>query len=424
VNHFEYRGGVMHAEDVPLPEIASAVGTPFYCYSTATLLRHYRVFKEAFGALDTLICYSVKANSNQAIIRSLVEEGSGLDVVSEGELRRGLAAGCPPERIVFAGVGKTAREIAFAIDTGILCFNVESEPELKLISDIATAKGRTAAVSIRINPDIDAKTHRKITTGKAENKFGIPALRAREVYAEASKLPGLKIAGVDMHIGSQITDLSPFDAAYELLADLVRTLRADGLTIEHVDAGGGLGIPYRLDDPPPPEPAAYGEIIRRRLGNLGVRVLFEPGRVFVGNAGILVTRVVYVKSGSTKSFVIVDAAMNDLIRPTLYDAHHDIRPIRQADRNAAKMVADVVGGVCETGDYLALDRELPPLAADDLVAIMTAGAYGAVQASTYNTRPLLPEILVKGGDWAVVRERQTYDALIGMDRLAPWLTKP
>jgi diaminopimelate decarboxylase len=414
----------MHAEDVPLPEIASAVGTPFYCYSTATLLRHYRVFKEAFGALDTLICYSVKANSNQAIIRSLVEEGSGLDVVSEGELRRGLAAGCPPERIVFAGVGKTAREIAFAIDTGILCFNVESEPELKLISDIATAKGRTAAVSIRINPDIDAKTHRKITTGKAENKFGIPALRAREVYAEASKLPGLKIAGVDMHIGSQITDLSPFDAAYELLADLVRTLRADGHTIEHVDAGGGLGIPYRLDDPPPPEPAAYGEIIRRRLGNLGVRVLFEPGRVFVGNAGILVTRVVYVKSGSTKSFVIVDAAMNDLIRPTLYDAHHDIRPLRQADRNAARMVADVVGGVCETGDYLALDRELPPLAADDLVAIMTAGAYGAVQASTYNTRPLLPEILVKGSDWAVVRERQTYDALIGMDRLAPWLTKP
>jgi diaminopimelate decarboxylase len=424
VNHFEYRGGVMHAEDVPLPEIASAVGTPFYCYSTATLLRHYRVFKEAFGALDTLICYSVKANSNQAIIRSLVEEGSGLDVVSEGELRRGLAASCPPERIVFAGVGKTAREIAFAIDTGILCFNVESEPELKLISDIATAKGRTAAVSIRINPDIDAKTHRKITTGKAENKFGIPALRAREVYAEASKLPGLKIAGVDMHIGSQITDLSPFDAAYELLADLVRTLRADGHSIEHVDAGGGLGIPYRLDDPPPPEPAAYGEIIRRRLGNLGVRVLFEPGRVFVGNAGILVTRVVYVKSGSTKSFVIVDAAMNDLIRPTLYDAHHDIRPLRQADRNAARMVADVVGGVCETGDYLALDRELPALAADDLVAIMTAGAYGAVQASTYNTRPLLPEILVKGSEWAVVRERQTYDALIGMDRLAPWLTKP
>jgi diaminopimelate decarboxylase len=424
VNHFEYRDGVLHAEDVSLPAIAAAVGTPFYCYSTATLLRHYRVFKEAFGELDTLICYSVKANSNQAIIRSFVEEGSGLDVVSEGELRRALAAGCPPERIVFAGVGKTAREIAFAIDTGILCFNVESEPELKLISEIATAKDRTAAVSVRINPDVDAKTHRKITTGKAENKFGIPALRAREVYAEAAKLPGLHIAGVDMHIGSQITDLSPFDAAYELLADLVRTLRADGHEIEHVDAGGGLGIPYRLDDPPPPEPAAYGEIIRRRLGNLGVRILFEPGRVFVGNAGILVTRVIYVKSGSKKSFVIVDAAMNDLIRPTLYDAHHDIKPVLKPERNAPKMVADVVGGVCETGDYLALDRELPPLAADDLVAIMTAGAYGAVQASTYNTRPLLPEILVKGGDWAVVRERQTYDALIGMDRLAPWLTKP
>jgi len=424
VNHFDYRDGVLHAEDVPLPEIAAAVGTPFYCYSTATLVRHYRVFKEAFGALDTLICYSVKANSNQAIIRTLVEEGAGLDVVSEGELRRALAAGCPPEKIVFAGVGKTAREIAFAIDTGILCFNVESEPELRLISEIAASKGATATISIRVNPDVDARTHRKITTGKAENKFGIPALRAREVYAEAAGLPGIRVAGVDMHIGSQITDLSPFDAAYELLADLVRQLREDGHTIDHVDAGGGLGIPYRLDDPPPPPPAEYGEIIRRRLGNLGARILFEPGRVFVGNAGILVSEVVYVKEGQAKTFVIVDTAMNDLIRPTLYDAHHDIRPVRQAPPDAPRITADVVGGVCETGDYLALDRELPALASGDLVAIMTAGAYGAVQASTYNSRPLLPEILVKGAEWAVVRPRQTYDQLIGMDRLAPWLTKP
>jgi len=424
VNHFAYRDGVLHAEDVPLPTLATAVGTPFYCYATATLLRHYRVFSEAFAGLDSLICYSVKANSNQAIVRTLVEAGAGLDVVSEGELRRALAAGCPPERIVFAGVGKTPREIAFAVDTGILCFNVESEPELRSISAIASAKGRIAAVSLRINPDIDARTHKKITTGRAENKFGIPASRAREVYRLAAALPGLRACGVDMHIGSQITELAPFDAAYELLADLVRALRSDGHAIDHVDAGGGLGIPYRLDDPPPPPPSEYGEIIRRRLGNLGARILFEPGRVFVGNAGILVASVIFVKTGEAKNFVIVDAAMNDLIRPTLYDAHHDVVPVRQPPATAATITADVVGGVCETGDYLALDRRMPMLESGDLIAIMTAGAYGAVQASTYNTRPLLPEILVNGAEWAVVRPRQTYEELIGMDRLAPWLTKP
>jgi len=424
VNHFSYRDGVLHAEDVPLPTIAAEVGTPFYCYSTATLLRHYRVFGEAFAGLDCLTCYSVKANSNQAIIRTLVEAGAGLDVVSEGELRRALAAGCPREKIVFAGVGKTEREIAFAVETGILCFNVESEPELHAISDIAAGKNRTAAVSIRINPDIDARTHKKITTGRAENKFGIPALRARDVYRIAANLPGIKVSGVDMHIGSQITDLAPFDAAYELLADLVRTLRADGHTIDHVDAGGGLGIPYRLDDPPPPPPSEYGDIIRRRLGNLGARILFEPGRVFVGNAGILVASVVFVKPGAAKNFVIVDAAMNDLIRPTLYDAHHDVVPVKMPSAAAATITADIVGGVCETGDFLALDRRLPLLETNDLIAIMTAGAYGAVQSSTYNTRPLVPEILVKEADWAVVRPRQTYDQLIGMDRLAPWLTKP
>jgi diaminopimelate decarboxylase len=338
-------------------------------------------------------------------------------------LRRALAAGASPDRIVFAGVGKTAREIAFALDTGIYCFNVESEPELEQISRLADSKGMTATVAIRVNPDVDAKTHAKITTGKAENKFGVPYEAARAVYARAAQLPGIRVGGVDMHIGSQITDLSPFDAAYERLADLVRELRADGHTIDHVDAGGGLGIPYRLDDPPPPEPAAYGEIVRRRLGNLGARILFEPGRVFVGNAGILVSEVIYVKRGATKTFVVVDAAMNDLIRPTLYDAHHDIRPVRQAKAGAPRITADVVGGVCETGDYLALDREMAAVKAGDLVAIMTAGAYGAVQASTYNTRPLLPEVLVKGREWAVVRPRQTYEQLIGMDRLAPWLTK-
>jgi diaminopimelate decarboxylase len=421
VNHFAYRDGVLHAEDVALPAIAAALGTPFYCYATATLVRHYRVFRDAFAGLDTLICYAMKANSNQSVIRTFLAEGAGLDVVSEGELRRALAAGGAAEKIVFAGVGKTAREIAFAIDTGILCFNVESEPELALISKIAAAKGATAPVAIRVNPDVDARTHAKITTGKAENKFGVPYLRAREVYAHAARLPAIRLAGVDMHIGSQITDLAPFDEAYGLLADLVRDLRADGHHLDHVDAGGGLGIPYRLDDPPPPEPAAYGEIIRRRLGNLGCRILFEPGRVFVGNAGILVTEVLYVKKGATKTFVVVDAAMNDLIRPTLYDAHHDIRPVHQPEPGRATIVADVVGGVCETGDYLALDRTLPALRAGDLIAIMTAGAYGAVQASTYNTRPLLPEVLVKGGDYAVVRPRQTYEALIGMDRMAPWL---
>ena len=422
MNHFTYRDGVLHAEDVSLPVIAAEAGTPFYCYAAATLERHYRVFKEAFAGLDTLICYAMKANSNQSVIRTFVEAGAGLDVVSEGELRRALAAGCEPEKIVFAGVGKTAREIALAIDVGILCFNVESEPELRLISEIASAKGRTANIAIRVNPDVDARTHAKITTGKAENKFGIPYDRARRVYADAARLPGIRIVGVDMHIGSQITDLAPYQAAYERLADLARALREDGHTIDHVDAGGGLGIPYRLDDPPPPEPAAYGEVVRRKLGNLGARILFEPGRVFVGNAGILVTRVLYVKHGAAKTFVVVDAAMNDLIRPTLYDAHHDIRPVRQPSTTET-VVADVVGGICETGDYFALDRRLPRLAAGDLVAIMTAGAYGATEASNYNTRPLLPEIMVKGAEWATVRPRQTYDDLIGQDRLAPWLAK-
>jgi len=421
VNHFEYRDGVLHAEDVPLPAIAAAVGTPFYCYATATLKRHIRVFREAFADLDTLICYAMKANSNQSVIRTFVAEGAGLDVVSEGELRRALAAGAKPDTIVFSGVAKSAREIALAIDAGILCFNVESEPELDRISAIASAKGATVAIAIRINPDVDARTHAKITTGRAENKFGVPYEQARAVYARAAALPGLRVSGVDMHIGSQITDMEPYDAAYGRLADLVRDLRADGHVIDHVDGGGGLGIPYRLDDPAPPPPAAYAEIIRRRLGNLGVRILLEPGRVFVGNAGILVASVEYIKQGTAKTFVILDAGMNDLIRPTLYDAHHDIKPVAQPVLDGETIVADVVGGVCETGDYLALGRRLPKLASGDLVAIMTAGAYGAVQGSTYNSRPLAAEVLVNGGQWALVRPRQTYDDLIGMDRTAPWL---
>ena len=412
---------MLHAEDVPLPEIADAVGTPFYCYSTATLTRHLRVFREALAGLDTLVCYALKANSNQSVVATFVKEGAGLDVVSEGELRRALAAGAAPETIVFSGVGKTEREIAFALDTGIYCFNVESEPELERISEIATAKEMAAPVALRINPDVDAKTHHKITTGKAENKFGIPFGRARDVYRRAATLPGIRVSGVDMHIGSQITDLAPFDTAYGLLADLARDLRTDGHDIDHVDAGGGLGIPYRLDDPPPPDPKAYAEIVRRRLGNLGARILFEPGRLFVGNAGILVAEVVYVKHGEAKTFVILDAGMNDLIRPTLYEAWHDIRPVELANGTPKTIVADVVGGICETGDYLALGRRLPEVKAGDLVAIMTAGAYGAVQGSTYNSKLLAAEILVNGAEWAVVRPRQTYEELIGLDRTAPWL---
>ena len=423
MNHFHYRHGLLHAEDVPLNELAARIGTPFYCYSSAALTDQLDAFRGAVAGLDAMVCFAMKANSNQSVVRTFVAAGAGCDVVSEGELRRALAAGCPPERIVFAGVGKTPREIAFAIEAGIYCFNAESEPEIDRISEIAAAKGRTVRVAIRVNPDVDAKTHHKITTGKAENKFGVPWLRAREVYAHAARLPGIRASGVDMHIGSQITDLAPYDQAYGLLADLVRDLRADGHEIDHVDAGGGLGIPYRLDGDVPPDPVAYGDIVRRRLGNLGCRILFEPGRFLVGNAGVLVSEVVYVKKGAFKTFVVVDAAMNDLIRPTLYEAHHDVLPVVRPEPHRPRIVADVVGGVCETGDYLALDRRMPEPAPGDLLAVMSAGAYGAVQASTYNTRPLLPEVLVRGADHAVVRPRQTYDDLIGMDRLAPWLAE-
>ncbi|MFI5407784.1 diaminopimelate decarboxylase [Kaistia sp. UC242_56] len=423
MNHFEYRDGALYAEDVAIADIAAAVGTPFYCYSTATLVRHFRVFRDALAGMDTLICYAMKANSNQAVLKTLVAEGAGMDVVSEGELRRALAAGCPPEKIVFSGVAKTAREIALALDTGILCFNVESEPELERISEIATAKGATATISLRINPDVDAKTHAKITTGKAENKFGIPYVRAREVYARAATLPGIKVAGVDMHIGSQITDMGPYDEAYGLLADLVRDLRADGHVIDHVDGGGGLGIPYHLGEEAPPDPTVYAAIVRKRLGNLGGRILFEPGRMIVGNAGILVSEVVYVKEGAAKTFVIVDAGMNDLIRPTLYEAHHDVQPVAEPKPGAREIFADVVGGVCETGDFLALDRTMAAVEPGDLIAVMTAGAYGAVQGSSYNTRPLAAEVLVNGREFAVIRPRQTYEDLIGMDKLPPWLDK-
>jgi diaminopimelate decarboxylase len=421
MNHFDYRNGVLHAEAVSLVELADAVGTPFYCYSTATLERHYRVFTDAFAGEKVLVCYAMKANSNQAVLRTLAKLGAGADVVSGGELKRALAAGIPPERIVFSGVGKTEAEIRAALAADILCLNVESEPELELLSALASEQGKTARISVRVNPDVDSGSHAKISTGKSENKFGIPLAQARAVYARAAKLPGIRVTGVDMHIGSQITDLVPLEAAFRLLAEFVQTLRADGHTISHVDFGGGLGIPYHMDGEAPPLPSAYAAMVKQVTHNLGCTLLFEPGRMIVGNAGILVTRVIYLKQGEAKKFVIIDAAMNDLIRPTLYEAHHDILPVRASPQGAVEITADVVGPVCESGDYLALCRKLAEPKAGDLLAIMTAGAYGAVQSGFYNTRALVPEVLVKDNQYAVVRPRVEVDDLIAMDRPAPWL---
>ena len=420
MNHFEYRQGVLHAEDVPVPEIAEAIGTPFYCYSTATLTRHYNVFARAFEGLDTLVCYAMKANSNQAVLTTLAKLGSGADIVSEGELRRALAAGIPPEKIMFSGVGKTRREIDFALSVGIHCFNIESEPELDLVNQRALAAGTQAPISFRINPDVDAKTHAKISTGKKGDKFGIALKDARRVYARAAKLPGIRVVGIDMHIGSQITDLQPYDDAFRLLRDLVEALRLDGHVIEHVDLGGGLGIPYKDDNRPPPEPDAYAAVVKPLVRDLDCKIIFEPGRMIAGNAGILVTEVLYIKETDDKTFVIVDGAMNDLIRPTLYDAWHEIRPVRLSAASAPRMRADVVGPVCESGDFLAHDRELPQLRSGDLIALGSAGAYGAVQAGTYNSRLLVPEVMVHGGRYHAVRPRQTYDDLIALDSVPDW----
>ena len=422
MHHFAYRGGALHAEDVALARIAREVGTPFYCYSSATIERHFRVFSAAFADCPALVCYAMKANSNQAVLATLARMGAGMDVVSEGELRRARAAGVPANKIIFSGVGKTRAEMALALEEDILCFNVESEPELEALSQIASARGRIARIAIRVNPDVDARTHAKISTGKSENKFGIPISRARGVYARARALPGLAVSGVDMHIGSQITDMRPFDDAFALLADFVRELRSDGCEIDHIDLGGGLGIPYRFDNVPPPDPERYAEVVARRARGLGCKIYFEPGRLIVGNAGVLVTSVIYVKHGDGKTFVIVDAAMNDLIRPTLYDAHHECLPLAEPPADAPRLRADIVGPVCESGDFLALDRDMAEVKAGDLLAVMSAGAYGAVQAGTYNTRLLVPETLVKGGEYALVRPRPTYADLIGLDKIPPWLT--
>ena len=419
---FTYRNGVLHAEDVALTTIAEAVATPFYCYSSTAIERSFEAFRSAFAGQNMALSYAMKANSNQAVLATLAQLGAGMDVVSEGELRRARAAGVPGERIIFSGVGKTLAEMNLGLSEKIFCFNVESEPELEALSRVASSRGEVAPIAIRVNPDVDARTHAKIATGKSENKFGVPISRARDVYAYARTLPGLSVHGVDMHIGSQITDLQPFDDAFALLADFVRALRADGHTIEHVDLGGGLGIAYRNDNNPPPTPEEYARVVAKRTAALGCKVILEPGRAIVGDAGALVASVLYLKQGENKRFVIVDAAMNDLVRPTLYDAHHDILPVKAPEPRGAHFVrSDVVGPVCESGDYLALGRDLPELGPGDLVAVMSAGAYGAVQAGTYNSRLLIPEVLVKGAEYAVVRPRRTYEELIGLDTLPHWL---
>src|SRR5580693_6773996 len=418
---FAYRNGALHAEDVPLATLAEAVGTPFYCYSSAAIAGSFKAFRDAFAGQNIAISYAMKANSNQAVLTTLAGLGAGMDVVSEGELRRARAAGVPGERIIFSGVGKTLAEMNLGLDENIFCFNVESELELEALSHAASDRGAVAPIAIRVNPDVDARTHAKIATGKSENKFGVPISRARDVYAYARTLPGLSVQGVDMHIGSQITDLQPFDDAFALLAEFVQTLRADGHKIEHVDLGGGLGIAYRNDNNPPPSLEQYAKVVAQRTAALGCKVILEPGRAIVGAAGALVASVIYLKKGENKLFVIVDAAMNDLVRPTLYDAHHDILPVTAPEPGAYLTRSDVVGPVCESGDYLALNRDLPELAAGDLVAVMSAGAYGAVQAGTYNSRLLVPEVLVKGEEFSVVRPRRTYEELIGLDTLPPWL---
>lgn len=421
MDHFIYRGGQLWAEDVPVAEIAEQVGTPFYLYSTATLVRHFRLFDEALAWGPHLVCYAMKAASNQAILKTLAEEGAGMDVVSGGEYARARAAGVPGERIVFSGVGKTEREIRDALDGGIRQFNVESEPEMRAISRIATALGVEAPIALRVNPDVDAKTHAKIATGKSENKFGIPIAKARAAYAEAASLPGLKVVGIDVHIGSQLTQLEPFEQAYRKVAELTEVLRADGHEITRLDLGGGLGIPYTRSNEAPPLPTDYGAMVQRTVGHLGCEIEIEPGRLIVGNAGILVSRTIYVKEGEGRNFLILDAAMNDLLRPAMYEAHHDIVPVIEAAPGVEMAPFDVVGPVCESGDTFAKGRDLPPVTAGDLVAFRSAGAYGAVMASEYNSRPLVPEVLVRADQFSVIRARPTFDEMINRDTIPAWL---
>ena len=421
MDHFNYHGGELCAEDVPLSRIAAQVGTPVYVYSAATLTRHFGLFRQALDWTDHLVCFAVKANSNLAVLKLLGDLGAGMDVVSGGEYARAKAAGVPGDRIVFSGVGKTLAEMRMAIEGGIRQFNLESEPEMRALSALASSMGATVPVAVRVNPDVDAKTHEKIATGKSENKFGIPIARAREVYAEAASLPGLQVVGVDVHIGSQLTDLDPYRAAYAKVADLTRALRADGHAITRLDLGGGLGIPYRRDNNAPPLPIEYGQVIRDTVGDLGCEIEIEPGRNIVGNAGVLLSQVIYVKEGEGRDFLIVDAAMNDLARPAMYGAHHDIVPVKEAAVGAPVRPFDVVGPVCESGDTFQKGAELPDMAAGDLIAFRSAGAYGAVMASEYNSRPLVPEVLVQGDHFAVIRARPTYEDMLARDSIPEWL---
>jgi diaminopimelate decarboxylase len=420
MNFFQYKDGELCAEAVRLDALAAEVGTPFYCYSAATLERHYKVFAAALPK-DSLIAFSVKANGNLAVLKTLARLGAGADVVSGGELAKALAAGIPAERIVFSGVGKTRAEMHQALCARIHQFNVESEPELLALDEVARDLNMRAPITLRINPDVDARTHAKITTGTAETKFGIPFAQARAAYARAAALKNIEIVGIDVHIGSQLTDLEPFERAFSKIADLARALRADGHSITRLDLGGGLGVPYQMDNLPPPDPAAYGAMVARVTAGLGCRLSFEPGRLIAANAGVLVSRVLYVKQGDAKTFLIIDAGMNDLVRPALYESHHDIVAVKEPRPGSPRAIYDVVGPVCETSDLFAANRALPPLAPGDLVAILSAGAYGAVMASSYNARPPAPEVLVRGTQWAIVRPRQTHEALIALDRLPSWL---
>ena len=419
MDHFHYKNGIYHAEDVALDALADKIDTPFYCYSTATLTRHYKVFSGHFSELDAKICYAVKANSNLGVLNTLAKLGSGADVVSEGEIRLALAAGIKPSDIVFSGVGKTAAEMAYALDKNIYQFNVESEPELELLNDVALSKDMKARIAVRVNPDVDPRTHAKISTGQKESKFGIPMSQALPVYRYASSLRGIEVQGVSVHIGSQLTNLEPFAQAFARVRAFVGELRAEGYVIKTLDLGGGLGIPYGQEEPPMPD--IYAEIAKREMQDLGCTLLFEPGRVLVGNAGILVSRVIYVKKSGSRLFVIVDAAMNDLIRPTLYGAYHDIVPVIASSGNAATELVDVVGPVCETGDIFAEQRLMKVPTAGDLVAFRSTGAYGAVMSCTYNARPLIAEVMVNGAQSAIVRPRQSYEELTGRDVIPGWV---
>jgi diaminopimelate decarboxylase len=420
MDHFLYKDGILHAEDVPISEIAAQVGTPFYVYSSATLTRHFDVFTEALSSMDHLICYAMKSNSNQAVIAHMASLGAGMDVVSGGEYLRAKAAGVPGDRIVFSGVGKTHDEMRIALEGGIRQFNVESEPEMERLSQVADSMGKIAPITIRVNPDVDAKTHEKISTGRKEDKFGIPIARAREVYAHAASLPGLKVIGIDVHIGSQLTDLEPFEIAYKKVAELTHTLRADGHEITRLDLGGGLGIPYERSNTAPPLPIEYGEVVKRTVGDLGCEIEIEPGRLISGNAGLLVASTIYVKHGEGRDFLILDAAMNDLIRPAMYGAWHDIVPVVEPAPGAEQTPYDIVGPVCESGDTFAKQRNLPELKENDLIAFRSAGAYGAVMSSEYNSRPLIPEVMVNGDQFAVIRARPSFDDMINRDTIPTW----